>query len=224
MDPYPPAQTPPPQQNPYEFIVNPTPPSKRPLLGAHIPGIKDPFIAKIIMILGGVIILMVIVGIIVSVLFSGKTNTQDLVGIAEAQTELVRVATQGTTQSTQQITKNLAINVELGVQTNQQQFLDYLGKHGQKLGTKTLGLKHSSTTDQQLTTAIQSSTFDSVFVQIMQNQLQSYVSELEQAGNNASSTTAKQLIQTSLGAAQKLLAQVPSSVDLQSQTANPNQN
>jgi hypothetical protein len=222
MDPYPPQQTPPPQ-NPYEFIVSPAPPSRKSPL-SRLPGFKDPFIAKVVMLLGGIILLLIVGAVLSSLLFKGKTNVQDLIGIAETQNEIVRIATQGTTQSSFQVTKNLAINSELSVQTNQQQFLNYLSKHGTKVGSKTLALKKSSTTDQQLTTAIQSSNFDNVFVQLMQQQLQAYITELEQAEGNSSSTTAKQLINTSLTAAKILLAQVPSSTDLQSQIVNPNQN
>lgn len=200
-------------QNPYEFIMNPQQ-QKRRLV--KLPGVKDPFVSKIILIVLCMVVVVIIGGVLVSKLL-GKSgiNVADLTGVAQTQQELVRVAQQGVAQGTQPVARNFAINVQLSIQTEQLQLISYLKGQGHKLSTKTLRLKKSTTTDMQLTNALQTSTFDSVFVQLMQNSLVAYNTELEQVLGNATGTNEKRILNADTIYANALLQQVPTQESLQ---------
>lgn len=199
--------------NPYEFIMSPQSPKQR---GLRLPGVKDPFIAKIILIVIGIVIVVVVGGVLISSLFGkSKVNIVDLTAVTQTQQELIRVATQGYTLGTQPVTRKFAITTQLSLRTQQIQMLDYLQKQGSKLTTKTLTLKKSATTDTQLTTARQTSTFDSTFVHIMQNSLVSYNTLLEQTLSRASGTNEKKLLNAEISVANALLQQVPTQESLQ---------
>ncbi len=199
--------------NPYEFIVNPQQPKRR---GLKVPGVRNPFLAKLLLVVVVVAIVVAIAGVLLSSVFSKQgINAQGLIGVAQSQQELVRVSKQGAANGTQSVTRIFSTNVELSLQTEQLQLLAYLKKQGYKPSTKTLSLKKSSSTDTQLTTAIQSSTFDSIYVQLMQNSLVAYNTELEQASNNATGANEKKIIAGELSAASMLLQQVPTQESLQ---------
>ena len=191
-------------------------PQKTKRRGLRLPGVSDPFISKLILIVVAVVIGVIVIGVLVSSLFGKSSiNANDLIGVAQSQQELVRVAQQGVANGTQMVTRNFATNVELSIQTEQFQLLTYLKGQGYKLSTKTLSLKKSSTTDKQLTNAIQTSTFDSVFVQLMQNSLVSYNTEVEQTAGNATGSNEKKILSGELAVANMLLQQVPTQESLQ---------
>jgi len=201
------------QQNPYGFIMNPQPAPKR---GFRLPGIKDPFIARLVVILAGVAIVVVVVGVLISNFMGrGSVDIPALTGVVQAQQEIVRVSQQGVSQGTQSTVRNFAITVQLSVRTNQLQMLDYLQTQKTKVGTKTLNLKKSATTDTALKTALQTSTFDSTFAQQMQNILVAYTSELEQVSSGATGNKEKKLLAQELATANALLQQVPTQESLQ---------
>ncbi len=191
-------------------------PQAAPKRGFRLPGVKDPFITKLILILAGVAVGVVIIGVLISNFF-GRSNvdTAALTGVAQAQQELVRVAQKGVAQGTQSTVRNFAITVQLSVRTNQLQLIDYLKDQKVKLSTKTLNLKKSATTDTALTTALQTSTFDSTFAQQMQDSLVAYTTELEQVSSAATGTKEKKLLAADLAAANALLQQVPTQESLQ---------
>ena len=208
---YPDDNQPPP--NPYDFIVNPQQPKRR---GLGIPGVRNPFLAKLLPIVAVVAVVVIILGVVISKLFAKPgINAPALIGIAQSQQELVRVSQQGINNGTQSVTRIFSTNVELSLQTEQLQLLAYLKKQGYKPSTKTLSLKRSTTTDTQLTTAVQSSTFDSVFVQLMQNNLVAYNTELEQVSAGATGDNEKKILAGELSAAGMLLQQVPTQESVQ---------
>ena len=206
---YPDDQNP---HSPYEFIMNPQQQKRR----LALPGVRDPFISKLILIVMCVVAVVIVGGVIVSS-FLGKSgvNVVALTGVAQTQQELVRVAQQGVAQGTQPVTRNFAISVQISIQSEQLQLLSYLKGQGHKLSTKTLSLKKSTTTDTQLTNALQTSTFDSTFVQLMQNSLVSYNTELEQVLGSATGVNEKKILNADSSYANALLQQVPTQESLQ---------
>lgn len=193
--------------------MSPQAPKQR---GLRLPGVKDPFISKLIILILGIVIGVVVIGVLVAN-FLGKTqvNVADLTAVAQTQQEIVRVATQGASTGTQPVTRNFAISVQLSLRTEQLQMVDYLKKQGTKLSTKTLTLKKNTTTDKQLTNASQTSTFDSTFVQIMQNSLVAYNTLLEQSLNRASGANEKKILNADIASANALLQMVPTQESLQ---------
>lgn len=199
-----------PDSNPYDFIMNPAaPPPKKPLgLGG-----KNAFLVKIGLIIGGVVVLMIGAAVLLNMLTGSKTNTADLVDVAQTQQEIIRISTQasGGNGARDQALKNFAINTQLSVTTQQLRTLSYLASQNVKPKSKELGLKQSAETTKQLTNAIQTSTFDSVFRQIIATSLDSYASDLQKYYNNSSSNTVKALLKQDYEQIQLLKAQLPTS-------------
>jgi hypothetical protein len=194
--------------NPYEFIMNPNTAPKKTPLGTIVPS-NNPFIMRIVILVGGAVALMIVLAIGISLFSKGGLNTVPLVGMAQTQAELVRVSTEGTTSAVQQSTKNLAINVELTMMTQQQQTVSFLSKHGRKVAAKELILKKSAQTDLQLTNAKEQSTYDQAFSQIIQASLKTYASSLQQTYNSTTSPSERNLLSTFYAQTQLLLKQTP---------------
>jgi predicted outer membrane protein len=190
--------------NPYEFIVNPNTPHKRGLLGGN------DFIKKILLLVGGAILLMAVAAIVLSALGPKADSGATLTAITQRQQEIIRVATTGSTQATGSDTKNFATNVELGVSSNQSQILTYLASKGTKLNAKQLALDKNAQTDKLLADATAASTFDSVITQNLASQLTTYQNSLRSAYKQTSNQKTKQVLQSSYNAAALLLEQAKS--------------
>lgn len=203
-----------PERDPYDFILNPnTPAPKKPLAVAS----SNSFLIRIGIIVGGAILVMTIGAIIVSLIFSKKTNTTTIVTLAATQTEIVRVSgllSSGTDQTNVQTIKNYAANVNLSVASQLHSTLQYLARNSVKPGPKLLAVKKNSSTDTAFTTAVQNSTFDTVFVQTLQTELQSYASDLKTYYNNSSDTAAKILLATDYSQVQLLMKQAPAVIPI----------
>ncbi len=199
-----------PSGNPYDFIMNPGQPQKAGPGKLLSVGGGNSFIVKLVMIIGGAIVLMIAVAILVNVLTGSKTNTTDLVTLAQTQTEIARVAGEGAAQGTTDATKNVAISTQLTISTQQAQLSKYLASVGKKVSPKDLGLKKNAQTDTQLTEAQANSTYDLVFGQVLTNQLNGYESMLKQYYATATSNTVKSLLATDYQQAQLLVEQIPS--------------
>lgn len=199
--------------NPYDFIMNAgNAPKKKPL--ATIVPSNNPFVMRIVVLVGGAVALMVVIAIVVSLLSRGGLNTVPLVGMTQTQAELVRVATGATSGATQQSTKNLAINIQLDVTTQQQQLLKYLSAHGRNVNSKELALKMNTNTDLQLTNAKAQSAYDEVFAQLMQTGLQSYANTIKQTYAATSATSERVLLSSFYTQTQLLLSEVPTQASL----------
>lgn len=193
--------------NPYDFIMNPGKPPKRGLFNR---GGTDPFIMKIVLILGGMVVIMIILGAFAVLAGGSKVNTADLVGLAQTQQEVARVSHAGTFASVQQTTKNLAVTTEFTMRTEQNQLLTFLASHGRKkVGDKELALKQDATTDQKLEVARSTSTYDLVYSQITEQQLKSYAATLKTLFDKASDDKEKTMLSTYYTQTQLLLSQIP---------------
>lgn len=193
-----------PGSNPYDFITTGKKPPKSGLSGA-----SDPLVMKLVFVIGGAIILVIIVVLLVSFIFSGRTNLNDLVVLAETQQEIVRVANQDTGQDTDINVSGAAINTKLTVITQQQNMITFLNTHRVKVSQKQLDLKKSTQTDKTLLEAKATSTFNTTFTQIMRGQLQDYAVALRKAYAGAASTKEKTLLATQYNQVQLLLKQWP---------------
>ncbi len=182
-------------QNSYDFIFNNPQPPKRGLGSALSGNSKKQRI--IIAVIGGVILIIVAMAAFSFITSSGKSSTQALIELAQEQTELVRVADTGVGKARSGATKNLAITTQLSLQTTQLDTIALLKKNGHKLGAKQLGLKQSAATDQQLTVAVASNTFDEIFTELLHKQLAAYRVSLQKVYKTATNKTEKQILQTS---------------------------
>lgn len=197
-----------PEQNPYDFIMNPNqPPPKRVV---DLNG-KNGFLLKIGLIVGGVIVVMIAVAIVMNMLTGSKTNTDDLKLLAQTQQEIIRVssAAQNGNGIRDQALKNFAATAQLTTATQQSELVTYLAQNGAKMNVKQLGLKKDTQTDTQLSQAQATSTYDIAFKQIIRRSLTGYASEIQTNYNNASAGDVRSYLKKSYDQTQLLLQQLP---------------
>lgn len=193
------------EQNPYAFIMNPAPAPKHSFLGG------DNKALKLLVIVAGATFVIIVLAVILTSVLSKSSPDATLTTLAQEQTELIRVATQGETQATAESTKGFAYNIDLSIGTNQQQLLAYLSKHGVKIKEKQLTLKQDASTDTLLTNAKATSTYDSALQKVLKAQLEAYIIDIQKAYKEAHSSELKTLLDSSFGAAKTLLIQTESS-------------
>jgi hypothetical protein len=194
----------PPPGNNYDFIVNPDKPtgpkSSNP--------IKNPFVLKLVLILGGALVFVLLASFAVNLFFGDKTNVTDLVQLTQTETEIGRIAALGN-QTDGQDTRNAAVNDYLVVTNQRNEWLAFLAKGGHKVAPKVLNLKKNKTTDNRLNSAKQISTFDKTYAQVMRELLTNYLTDLKNAHTNAFGKKEKDLLQKHYAQTQILLAQWP---------------
>jgi hypothetical protein len=168
-----------PGHDPYDFIFNPQQPAKKTLLPRG-----NSMLQRIAIFGGGFVLLVIIIAIFASVLGSGgKTKSEDLITVAQDQTELIRVATDGAQNTTTLPMQNLAQDVLASITSDKTTLLTYMKGNGQKVSAKQLTLKHTSSTDTTLSTAKENSTYDSAFKDIIQSDLNAYQAAIQKAYN-----------------------------------------
>lgn len=159
----------------YDFILNPQKPVKPkvPLAGSST--------LQRVLIVVGVLTLLIILGVIVSsVLGAGsKEKTEGLLTVAEEQTELIRIATDGTLHTTSVTAQSLAQNVQASITSDNAALITYMKSNGQKVTPAQLALKHSKTTDVSLTAAQENNTYDTTFKDVIQTELTDYMVALQ---------------------------------------------
>ncbi len=187
--------------NPYEFIINPNTPS--PKRGS----LADPFIRRILLVVGGGIALLVVLVIGASLLKPADVITPQLITINAEQKELVRVATASTGTPTDLATKNLAANITTSVGTSQVQTLGYITTHGTKPTSKILITARNATTDQTLATALTTNTYDSALREALTTQLTTYNASLVKAYRSSPGPKLKVILVNSYNTCQLLLKQ-----------------
>lgn len=192
--------------NPYDFILNPEKPKRVRKFGF---GGSNLF-KTIAIILGSAFILMLIATIAVNLLAPKTLKKEDVISVAQTQHELIRVTNEAAGSAVQQVTKNLATTVQYTITTQQQATLKLLSTKGVTVEKKQLELKQNADTDQQFTTATSTSTFDTVFTQIIEKQLNSYASNLKQLyEQGGASKSERDLFAKQHTEVQLLISQIP---------------
>ncbi len=197
-----------PQSN-YDFIMNPGTAPKRSLSAGPAAGRR-------MFVLVGVVVVLFLVFFVAMAIKGGGGASANLTTIAETQTEIVRVSGEGVNSQgiTATANQNLAINVQLTVSSQLSALKAFLKTQGTKLSDKTLSLKKNTTTDTQLTTAQQNSSYDTVFAQIMQTELNGYLNELKSAYQADTGLKTRALLSADYTQAAMLYNQVPTAAEL----------
>lgn len=206
MQPQQPYQVPPPQQPApnYDFILSPAaPPKRRPLGGGSM-------LSRLLLV-GGILVVLMIVFVVIKNLASGPSNYPVLLTVAQDQQELIHLSTAaGQQQTLATAAKNFATTAQFGLTSQQAQFTDYLKKNGHHVPAKTLNLKISKTTDDQLAAAASAGTYGQTFKEVMQSQLTTYSQDLKRAYAQTTGRKGRQLLSNDYDAAQLLLQQLSS--------------
>ena len=169
----------------------------------------DPLVVKIIFILGIAFAVIVVMAIVVNLAAPKRLGNADLISLAQTQQEIIRVADAGNAGAVRQTTKNLAITTEYTLRTQQAALLDTLAKQGVKVKDKELGLKQDASTDLKLKEAQQTSTYDTTFSQIIEDELRSYANNVSALHDRTASESQRDFLSTNFTQAQLLISQVP---------------
>ncbi len=200
---HPPAPQPgTPGHDPYDFILNPQRPAKPPV---RLLPTGNSTLQRVAIAGGGLVVLIILFAIVASILGnSGKSGTTGITTVAQEQTELARIATDGVLNATSPTAQNLASTVQVTMTSAQAQTVAYLTSTGHKLSTKTLALKQSATTDTTLQNAKAASTYDAAFTTIIQSELTSYETSLRTAFVAKPGPKGQALLQSQFNAAKLL--------------------
>lgn len=205
MDPYQQNQGAP-GGNPYEFILNP---EQKPKKKFGISKNSNKLLFTLVIIIVSVIAFMILVTVLLTAFAPKKIGKAELMSLAQTQTELIRIADQGSRDSRQQVTKNLATTVHYTVLTQQKSTVQPLGK----ISKKELSLKQNASTDQQLATAKATSTFDATITKIIETELNNYANELKKLFEIAKTDKERDMMSDYYKQTQLLIAQIPYTQD-----------
>jgi hypothetical protein len=164
------------QGNPYQFIVNPEKPAKRPLI--PFLGGGSSFMMKLLFIVGGAVVLMIVLAVVVNLFFSKSDNIEGTVKLTQSATEIVRVGNQAERANDQAI-RDAAAGTGATLDTQRQALVTYLADQGREVDGAEQSLTMSTTTDDKLTEAEKVSSFDETFSKIMRDSLTAYASDLQ---------------------------------------------
>ncbi len=161
------APAPAPQQNPYDYLLNPptAPRKQRPLFSGGNKVVKVVFVA----------VVLVVVLIAYSV-FSNltKTNYDAVVRLAERQQEIVRVSNLGLASAQDPATRVYVSTIASTTQSEQYATVAFLSKKQIKVSPSVLALKQDSSIDTSLKSAQQNNTYDKVLTDTLNDLLLSY--------------------------------------------------
>ncbi len=200
MPPYGQAPAPNPAPNPYSYILNSPTPPKRNFLNSP----KNTKVVAVLFVL--VVLTVVIVGLTIFRSLSTKDYT-DVLGLAQRQNEIVRVAELGLTNAHDPATLNYAATIRNVTASEQYSTTEFLKKKGVGDVTKKIGLKKDTATDKALTTAQQTNTYDTVFTEKINQLLLDYQKATRAVKGTNDSTSEKNLF-TALNANARTIANV----------------
>jgi hypothetical protein len=161
--------------DPYDFILNPgTQPKKRLLPRGN--STKQ----RIILVVSGAVVLLMLILIVTSLLSSaGRATKQEWLKLSQQQTELIRVSDIGVDKAEGSSAKNLAITSKLTLESAQADIIGLAKKSGAEVSQKQLEAGQNAETDSKLLAAEQTNQFDSVFVQLLKDNLKEYQDQLK---------------------------------------------
>ncbi len=141
---------------------------------------------RIIIVAAGGGILLLFISLMMALIFGGGTDmTERFVNLAQRQEEITRIADIGTSKARSQQALNIAITTKASVESSQRQVISNVASKGRSLRTADLRLLESQSTTTELESAEQANRFDAVFVEIMQNELASYIEAIRRAADEA---------------------------------------
>lgn len=155
----------------FDFIMNP-PQQKRSL----IPGGPT---QRILIFIAGAGIGLVLILFLFFAIFGGDDSVDQLVPIAQRQTEIVRISSEASRKAGGPQAQKLATLTNSVIATDQKNTIDYMAKNGRKINQKELALGQSAKTDEELSAAEQNGRFDEVYIRITLDHLQKYQQSLE---------------------------------------------
>jgi hypothetical protein len=203
----PPEQPQQPNQNNYDFFMNPAPaPKRNPFNMGGGGNSQNQLVTKII--IGVVALIIILVGFTVVARVAGsghRAQTKKLVGLTQEQQEIARISNAANNQLRNQDNRDFNSSLLLSVETDQHQLLLFLKSHGTKVKSKTLNAKHSSVTDQKLSDAQAASNYDEVYMAVAKKHLTKYERNLIAAASGTENKKEIKILKQSFNDAKVLL-------------------
>jgi hypothetical protein len=181
-----------PNKNPYDFILDPSQPSKS---GMSFGGGKKKIIPILLFLSAVVVIIIVGVSLISSV---GKVNNQDLINVRAQQTELLRIIDIGKKDLSDIALKNNLATLEATVASDEKQIADLL--KGREEVTTSLALKslRDKDVDAAFDAAKQDGTYDKVVLDEISKRSNAYFNSLKTALNDSASNKETRLLEAAI--------------------------
>lgn len=143
---------------------------------------------------GGILLLLAII-LIAILSSSGKAATKTLTALAQTQTEIIRVSTDGSQHARGLPAQSYSATVQAAITTNEQQTVQYLATKKVKLKDKDLAKGQNAKTDAALKSADQAGRYDEELVSILEKSVAAYRNDISKAYKASSSKGEKQLLQ-----------------------------
>ena len=202
-NPYGPPPTQPGQQNNYDFIMNPGPPSKRSMLPRG-----NNLLVRVAIV--AVLLIVLLIGFnVVRNLLNGPSNYPYLLEVAQDQTSIIHISDAAQQQrglSEQNL--NFALTADLAMNSARPELAQYMRKAGFKVKPKELSKKISTETDTKLSDAATASTYNEVFAEVMKAQLDEYQNDLKTAYTHTKGKNGRELLSSQHDAADLLRKQL----------------
>lgn len=163
--------------------------------------------ARIALFAGIGLVIIILLATLPKMFSGGGLDKTAFLSVLQDQSELAHLAQTGVQSSTSATLKNFSATVAASMPSEQSTLLTYLADNHYKPNDKSLALKESADTDTQLQNAVTSSTFDSVYTGIMQQQFRTYQQDLNAAYQKAG-TKGKDTLKKQYANAQLLLTQI----------------
>jgi hypothetical protein len=166
--------------NPYDFIMNPQKPPRRPLFFT-----RGSMAQKIAFILGGFILLIVLISIASSFLNSASNAQNDkLLNLVRTESEIVRVADTASSKLTDKDLLFKSASTRLSVESTKQQIIAVLEARGKKFKEKDIIFENPEN-DAVLSEGEQNGRYDQTYKQLLETLLADYQKLLEDAYSSA---------------------------------------
>lgn len=165
-----------PQQPNYDFIMNPYQPPKQTRFSLG----NGATPMRILALAVGAAVIILIIGIMFhTFLGNSSLNKTAMFTILEDQSELAHLSTIGVQSSGAVTTQNFSATLSTVMPSEQTAFITFLATQHYKVDAKKLAKTSvNPTLDAQLTAAQSSSSFDTAYSDIMQQELQKYMTDL----------------------------------------------
>lgn len=187
----------------YDFILNPEKPAKKSFF--TLPGPGSSLVQRLAIIGGGLAVLLVILMLGYSVLFSKPDVSADIASLSATQTEILRIAALANSKAQETSTKTYAASVTSIVSSDKAAILDAAKKAGYTINTKDAPTKKNTETDKKLADAASSNKFDTVFTDTLTAELSSYSQEMSTLYNKVKSKALKAALNDAYSSSQLLI-------------------
>ena len=183
---------PPPQQNPYDYLLNPAvAPKKSTAFG----GGKPNKLVMVLFVLGILVLVIVAYSVFSSLTKKSYTSVIDL---AERQNEIVRISELGIAKAHDPATLIYVSTIRNVTYSERTATLAFLAKKNNALSPKQLVLKQDSSIDKALTTAEQDNTYDQTLLEKLNVLIASYQRAEKNVTDYSGSTSETALIKSLL--------------------------